>query len=339
MALRDEYLEGLYDMGEGLILTNDLTNKRPLSFDYLEALNGICFGTSMFIKKGAKLFPKSAEYEALEAFVVETINDKTVKHGISLKSTECILDEIFGFYVDNVDESDDKSYVVAFCNTFLCSSPFHLSEIEPSVEDIIKMFNREIFSKLSGHISIKGESRWCQENPYLDHSRILEKIKDKKDHVEFASGAVRDIQEGKGRMDLVPLDVVCDLFSRCSADDFGTSSTFRELAHIERFKNSGDTSDLYLALIQFCRELYVSPVTMVIEVSKHFEDSLKKYKENNWKLGIPVNSFINSASRHYLKWLRGDTDERHDLAFVWNLMCCISTINSNDIQKTPAKEE
>jgi len=148
----------------------------------------------------------------------------------------------------------------------------------------------------------------------------------------FESGAVRDIQEGKGRMDLVPLDVVCDLFSKCPADDFVMSSNYRELAHIENFKNTQDTSYLYLALINFCRGLYISPVTMVIEVSKHFEDSLKKYKENNWKLGIPVNSFINSASRHYLKWLHGDTDEKHDLAFVWNLMCCISTVNSESMK-------
>lgn len=157
----------------------------------------------------------------------------------------------------------------------------------------------------------------------------------------FESGAVRDIQEGKGRMDLVPLDVVCDLFSRCDYSDFVMASTYKELSFMEKFKDTRDTAYLYLALMNFCRELYISPVTMVLEVSKHFEDSLVKYKENNWKLGIPVNSFINSASRHYLKWLRGDTDEKHDLAFVWNLMCCISTVNSSptDVREEKYDEE
>ena len=62
---------------------------------------------------------------------------------------------------------------------------------------------------------------------------------------------------------------------------------------------------------------------MLLEVAKHFEEGAKKYGENNWQKGIPPKCYIDSAVRHYLKWLRGDKDEPHDRAFVWNLMCCI----------------
>jgi hypothetical protein len=62
---------------------------------------------------------------------------------------------------------------------------------------------------------------------------------------------------------------------------------------------------------------------MFLEVAKHFEEGAKKYGENNWQKGIPAKCYIDSAVRHYLKWLRGDKDEPHDRAFVWNLMCCI----------------
>ena len=62
---------------------------------------------------------------------------------------------------------------------------------------------------------------------------------------------------------------------------------------------------------------------MILEVAKHFEEGAKKYGESNWQKGIPVHCYIDSAIRHYLKWLRGDTDEPHDRAFCWNLMCCI----------------
>jgi hypothetical protein len=62
---------------------------------------------------------------------------------------------------------------------------------------------------------------------------------------------------------------------------------------------------------------------MFLEVAKHFEEGAKKYGENNWQKGIPVHCYIDSAVRHYLKWLRGDKDEPHDRAFVWNIMCCI----------------
>jgi hypothetical protein len=64
---------------------------------------------------------------------------------------------------------------------------------------------------------------------------------------------------------------------------------------------------------------------MLLEVSKHFEEGAKKYGEHNWQKGIPTHCYIDSAVRHYLKWLRGDTDEDHSRAFVWNIICCIST--------------
>ena len=64
---------------------------------------------------------------------------------------------------------------------------------------------------------------------------------------------------------------------------------------------------------------------MLLEVSKHFEEGALKYGENNWQKGIPESSYIDSAVRHYLKWLRGDNDEQHDRAFIWNIMCLIWT--------------
>jgi hypothetical protein len=62
---------------------------------------------------------------------------------------------------------------------------------------------------------------------------------------------------------------------------------------------------------------------MFLEVAKHFEEGAKKYGDNNWRKGIPVYCYIDSALRHYLKWLRGDDDEPHDRAFVWNILCCV----------------
>ena len=46
----------------------------------------------------------------------------------------------------------------------------------------------------------------------------------------------------------------------------------------------------------------------------------KKDTDRNWEKGIPVHCFIDSAVRHYLKWRRGDTDEPHDRAFIWNIL-------------------
>lgn len=42
-------------------------------------------------------------------------------------------------------------------------------------------------------------------------------IKDSGDRTEFATGAVRDMHEGKGRMDLLPTTAVIELSKHCEA--------------------------------------------------------------------------------------------------------------------------
>ena len=150
-------------------------------------------------------------------------------------------------------------------------------------------------------------------------------IKDSGTRREFASGAVRDIQEGKGRCDLLPLDVICEIYNEKTPHD----SRSYVLGNIQNFMNSGDTIYLMDAIEQFM--LLDVPfgdgnwATLYLEVSKHFEEGCKKYGERNWQKGIPVRCYIDSAIRHYLKWSRGDNDEPHDRAFCWNILCCIWT--------------
>ena len=44
-------------------------------------------------------------------------------------------------------------------------------------------------------------------------------------------------------------------------------------------------------------------------------------EERNWEKGLPEYCYIDSAIRHYLKWMDGQDDEPHDRAVLWNLMC------------------
>jgi hypothetical protein len=155
---------------------------------------------------------------------------------------------------------------------------------------------------------------------WIEHMEEKGHIKDSGNRREFETGAVRDMQEGKGRCDLMPLEVVSTYMETVG---IGTEGI---ISNIARFKESEykDTGALYIALYQFCEEVYdCNYPNMFLEVAKHFEEGAKKYGENNWQKGIPVHCYIDSAVRHYLKWLRGDKDEPHDRAFVWNLMCCI----------------
>ena len=140
------------------------------------------------------------------------------------------------------------------------------------------------------------------------------RILDSGNRRQFDSGAVRDIQEGKGRCDLLPLDVVAEHME----DSI--------LLFIYQFTTNGNVGHLYRVLDECPSrlEMVVRP-TVYLEVAKHFEEGCKKYGENNWQKGIPTHCYIDSAVRHYLKFLRGDTDEPHDRAFCWNILCCIWT--------------
>ena len=164
---------------------------------------------------------------------------------------------------------------------------------------------------------------WDRKMPEAENPHI----KDSGERREFSSGAVRDIQEGKGRCDLMPLQVIAQLLGgRCDNE-----SRDAVIDDIGLFQQTGDTEHLYYALDTFCKVSgWYSTATLLLEVAKHFEEGAKKYGENNWQKGLPVNCYIDSAVRHYLKWLRGDNDEPHDRAFVWNLICCIWEVDYHE---------
>lgn len=143
-------------------------------------------------------------------------------------------------------------------------------------------------------------------------------IQDSGTRREFETGAVRDIAEGKGRCDLLPLDIISDVLYHDII-----------IFWIGKYVETGDVDNIFRIFVTICNtdELKIFPdiFTMILEVSKHFEEGCNKYGERNWQKGIPTHCYIDSAIRHYLKFLRGDKDERHDRAFVWNLVCLLWT--------------
>lgn len=142
----------------------------------------------------------------------------------------------------------------------------------------------------------------------------MAELKDSGSRRQFETGAVRDICEGKGRCDLLPLDVVARIMDN------------RVIGYIDEFQKTGDTTWLVNALGLGGGCLFGGHENMILEVAKQFEDGARKYGDDNWRKGIPVHCYIDSGVRHYLKYLRGDTDEPHDRAFCWNLMCAIWTV-------------
>jgi len=139
---------------------------------------------------------------------------------------------------------------------------------------------------------------------------------------EFPSGAVRDIQKGKGRCDLLPLSVCADLLQS------------RTLLLIDTFMIIREERELFGAIESFVEESseFTSMAHAILEAAHQFEDGAEKYGWRNWEKGLPIDSFIDSGVRHYLKWRDGMLDEPHHRAFVWNMLCAIWTLqNIGDI--------
>ena len=145
-------------------------------------------------------------------------------------------------------------------------------------------------------------------------------IKDSGERQSFKSGAVRDTSRGKGRLDLVPLSVLAKLMKD------------NVITYIAQFQATREVKWLYAILDETMKE---DKPYMVLELSKHFEKGAIKYDVDNWKKGISTSSYIDSGTRHYLKHLNGEDDENHFVAFQWNFLCLIWSLENlgDDIDK------
>lgn len=149
----------------------------------------------------------------------------------------------------------------------------------------------------------------------MDGMEMTTRILDSGDRREFETGAVRDMAEGKGRCDLMPLEQVAAIIS-------GDADAEDELiADIFEYQQTGNVNYIMMAICDFCTARNWSLPHAMLELSKHFEQGAIKYGERNWEKGLPESCYIDSAIRHYLKWMDGQDDEPHDRAVLWNLIC------------------
>ena len=154
-------------------------------------------------------------------------------------------------------------------------------------------------------------------------------IKDSGSRTEFETGAVRDVQDDKGRCDLMPLRVIFKFYRTLGQVSVDEKDEFQYVFfHLANWKYDGETDWLHLALRDFSDCVFDTYDDMFLEVSMHFKQGAEKYGEYNWQKGIPTHSYLDSAVRHLLKVIRADSDERHDRAFVWNIMCLIWTLEN-----------
>lgn len=162
------------------------------------------------------------------------------------------------------------------------------------------------------------------------------KLPDSGDRREFDTGSKRDLAEGKGRFDLIPNEIVADLYLYLSevtetGDPMQLMPENKNVllnnvyGNIGEYIYFGEAVMILDAIIKFAVYNYRSLETALLEVARHFEAGAKKYDDRNWEKGQPLHVFVDSGLRHLVKWTRGDNDEPHDSAFLWNMMCLLWT--------------
>ena len=108
-------------------------------------------------------------------------------------------------------------------------------------------------------------------------------------------------------------------------------------------KDSGERREFSTGAVRDMAEgkgdMVSMPWEALLRLSKHYEAGAKKYNHWNYRKGIPVSSFIDSACRHLAKYQCGMDDEDHLAAAAFNILGAM--LMENDLpgmQDLPARK-
>ena len=89
-------------------------------------------------------------------------------------------------------------------------------------------------------------------------------------------------------------------------------------------KDSGDRTEFPSGAVRDLSEnkgdMASIPWESILRLSRHYEKGAKKYKRWNFRAGIPLSSYIDSACRHLAKYQCGCDDEDHLSAAAFNVL-------------------
>lgn len=88
--------------------------------------------------------------------------------------------------------------------------------------------------------------------------------------------------------------------------DSGERTEFTTGAVRDMHENKGDMASI--------------PWESILRLARHYENGAKKYNRWNFRKGIPISSFIDSACRHLAKYQCGCDDEDHLAAAAFNVL-------------------
>lgn len=120
----------------------------------------------------------------------------------------------------------------------------------------------------------------------------------------------------------------------------GEKNYYKPINSSSVIKDSGDRTEFTTGAVRDMHtgkgRMDLLPVTAIIELSKHCENGAIKYGERNVDKGIPQHSLVDSGLRHLFKYLRGDKDENHLVAALWNIAWAMEQeVNKPELNDLP----
>jgi hypothetical protein len=79
------------------------------------------------------------------------------------------------------------------------------------------------------------------------------------------------------------------------------------------------------------------PTLPLRRLAKHYENGAIKYGDRNWEKGQPLSRYLDSAFRHLICVLEGQTDEDHVSAVSWNMFAYLTTLDKINKGQLPAE--
>lgn len=326
----EEFMRGLYEKIEQDIEYNSTINRVVIEIDLdrdrndltkmMGAFHNIFTGQTEYVNNDIVLSSdKPFNGEEFDGNVAEIIYNLTHENFDSIsRMLNDLKKAIDAIAYNNLQEPEFYEYFGDY-NTYMDEVYYG-----PSSD------NRKITRK-KRDVPLKTMEEICKDNgvewkPNNDNPNNNIKVDSNAEVNTFGDGAVRSSKKGKGRYDLIPGCVMVDVVNSLSGTiNHMTDSYVRSYKSIllkSIYKRNWASAIAVLTILGYCDEKTPNEIDAFNKMQKdlaiHYENGAEIYGENNWKKGIPIESFISSGIRHTQQWLSGLTDEPHLISAIWN---------------------
>ena len=196
------------------------------------------------------------------------------------------------------EKFDKDNHDVGVCMTDHCPSDFGYMDDPPSCMDIgcRNCWDREIPEKpkvvdIGNGVLRSGPHKEPWTPKKKEENKLIYK------HVGEPIAKVTDVKISDGG---------CEVIMEPIIKDSGERTVFSTGSVRDMHEGKGDMASV--------------PWEAILRLSVHYENGAKKYERWNFRKGIPVSSFIDSACRHLAKYQCGCDDEDHLAAAAFNVL-------------------